>query len=305
MLPEGSGDLAVAFEQLKAKLQQEGLFEQEHKKPLPRHPEKIALITSSAGAAVHDMIRILRRRYPVAKVILLPVRVQGVEAPPEIAGAIRYANRWKVADLIITGRGGGSIEDLWAFNDERVARAIYESEIPVISAVGHEPDVTIADYVADIRASTPSNAAELAVPDQAELLRWLNSVKSSMEQDQLERLAFLRKQITALAEKRVMTNQLAYVQDRRMELLHLQQRLGDLSEISLGQKKQRFSMVAASLDAMSPLKVLGRGYAIAQKENGEIIKGYQDIAAGDKVTVTLGKGGFAATVDSPLKEAHK
>ena len=222
MLPEGSGDLAVAFEQLKAKLQQEGLFEQEHKKPLPRHPEKIALITSSAGAAVHDMIRILRRRYPVAKVILLPVRVQGVEAPPEIAGAIRYANRWKVADLIITGRGGGSIEDLWAFNDERVARAIYESEIPVISAVGHEPDVTIADYVADIRASTPSNAAELAVPDQAELLRWLNSVKSSMEQDQLERLAFLRKQITALAEKRVMTNQLAYVQDRRMELLHLQ-----------------------------------------------------------------------------------
>ena len=304
MLPEGAGDLAVAFEQLKAKLQQEGLFEQEHKKPLPRYPEKIALITSSAGAAVHDMIRILRRRYPVAKVVLLPVRVQGVEAPPEIAGAIRYANRWKVADLIITGRGGGSIEDLWAFNDERVARAIYESEIPVISAVGHEPDVTIADYVADVRASTPSNAAELAVPDQAELLRWLNSVKSGMEQDQLERLAALRKQVTAFAEKRVMTNQLAYVQDRRMDLVHAQQRLGDLAEITLNQKRRSFSVLAAALDAMSPLKVLGRGYAIAQKETGEIIKGYRDVAKGDRVSVTLGEGGFTAIVDSTLKEAH-
>lgn len=305
MLPEGTGDLAVAFEQLKAKLQQEGLFEQEHKKPLPEYPERIALITSSAGAAVHDMIRILRRRYPVAKVVLLPVRVQGVEAPLEIAGAIRYANRWAVADLIITGRGGGSIEDLWAFNDERVARAIYESEIPVISAVGHEPDVTIADYVADVRASTPSNAAELAVPDKGELLRWLYNVKSNMEQTQLDYLGALRKQITDLAGKRVMTNQLAYVQDRRMELLHAQQRLGDLSEIALSQKRQNFSVLAAALDAMSPLKVLGRGYAIAQKEDGEIIKGYQDIAKGDQVLITLGEGGFTATVDSPLKEAQK
>ena len=173
MTPEGAGDLAVAFEQLKARLYAEGLFDPAHKKPLPPYPEKIAIVTSSAGAAVHDMIRILRRRYPIAKVILLPVRVQGAEAPPEIAGAIRYANRWKVGDLIITGRGGGSMEDLWAFNDERVARAIYDCETPVISAVGHEPDVTISDFVADARASTPSNAAEIAVPDQVELLRWL------------------------------------------------------------------------------------------------------------------------------------
>ena len=136
LIPEGAGDLALAFEQLKAKLYAEGLFDPEHKKPLPTYPEKIAIITSSAGAVVHDMIRILRRRYPLAKVILLPVRVQGAEAPPEIVGAIRYANRWRIADLIITGRGGGSMEDLWAFNDEQVARAIYESELPVISAVG-------------------------------------------------------------------------------------------------------------------------------------------------------------------------
>ena len=175
IMPEGTGDLQIAFEQLKEKLSAEGLFDEAHKKPLPAFPEKIAIITSSAGAAVHDMIRILGRRWPMTKVLLLPVRVQGVEAPPESAGAIRYANEFHVADLIITGRGGGSIEDLWAFNDERVARAIYESEIPVISAVGHEPDVTIADYVADRRASTPSNAAEIAVPDMAEIEELLRS----------------------------------------------------------------------------------------------------------------------------------
>ena len=171
---EGAGDLHVAFEQLKDKLSQEGLFDPAHKKPLPRYPRTIAIITSSAGAAVHDMIRILNTRWPLTEVKLLPVRVQGAEAPPEIVGALRYANRWKVADVIITGRGGGSIEDLWAFNDERVARAIYDSEIPVISAVGHEPDVTIAAYVAAARASPPSHAAEIAVPDQRELRRRLS-----------------------------------------------------------------------------------------------------------------------------------
>ena len=192
MTPEGVGDLAVAFEQLKAKLYAEGLFDPAHKKPLPAYPEKIAIVTSSAGAAVHDMIRILRRRYPIAKVILLPVRVQGVEAPPEIAGAIRYADKWKIGDVIITGRGGGSMEDLWAFNDERVARAIYGSETPVISAVGHEPDVTISDFVADARASTPSNAAEIAVPDQMELRRWLRGAEERMGQSEAARLEVLR-----------------------------------------------------------------------------------------------------------------
>ena len=171
-----------ACEQLKEKLYREGLFDESHKKPLPAYPRRIAVVTSSAGAAVHDMIRILRRRYPIAKVLLLPVRVQGAEAPPEIVGAIRYANRWRLADVLITGRGGGSLEDLWAFNDERVARAIYDSEIPVISAVGHEPDVTISDFVADRRASTPSNAAEIAVPDMAELLRALAGSEERMAQ---------------------------------------------------------------------------------------------------------------------------
>ena len=188
LTPEGAGDLAVAFEQLKAKLYAEGLFDPAHKKPLPPYPERIAIVTSSAGAAVHDMIRILRRRYPLAKVVLLPVRVQGAEAPPEIAGAIRYANRWRVGDVIITGRGGGSMEDLWAFNDERVARAIYDSELPVISAVGHEPDVTISDFVADARASTPSNAAEIVVPDQEALKQWLTGAVSRLERSETARL---------------------------------------------------------------------------------------------------------------------
>ncbi len=297
MTPEGAGDLAVAFEQLKAKLYAEGLFDQAHKKPLPAYPERIAVITSGAGAAVHDMIRILRRRYPLAKVIVLPVRVQGPEAPPEIVGAIRYANRWRVADLIITGRGGGSMEDLWAFNDERVARAIYESELPVISAVGHEPDVTISDFVADARASTPSNAAEIAVPDREELLRWLRGTEERMAQSQTARIDSLRRRLETVAEKRCMTDQLAYLQDRRMELLHLQQRLGDLSAASLGRKRQRFAALAASLDAMSPLKVLGRGYAMARSEEGTILKSYRDTAPGDRVEVTLGEGGFACTVE--------
>ena len=305
LTPEGAGDLAVAFEQLKAKLHAEGLFDPEHKKPLPAYPERIAVITSAAGAAVHDMIRILRRRYPLAKVILLPVRVQGAEAPPEIVGAIRYANRWKVADLIITGRGGGSMEDLWAFNDERVARAIYESELPVISAVGHEPDVTIADYVADARASTPSNAAEIAVPDQEELRRWLLGAEERLVQSELQRLERLRQKLDTLAGKRVMTDQLAYVQDKRMELVHVQQRLGDLAGIFLGQKKQQFAALAASLDAMSPLKVLGRGYAMVQNENGQILKSYRDVESGERVNVTLGEGGFSCTVEEPLKEERR
>ena len=297
LTPEGAGDLALAFEQLKAKLHAEGLFDPDHKKPLPRYPEKIAIITSSAGAAVHDMIRILRRRYPFAKVILLPVRVQGAEAPPEIVGAIRYANRWRVADLIITGRGGGSMEDLWAFNDERVARAIYESELPVISAVGHEPDVTIADFVADARASTPSNAAEIAVPDREELLRWLGDAQERLEQSQMAQLAYLRQKLKTLAEKRVMTDQLAYVQDKRMELIHVQQRLGDLGGVLLSRKRQRFGELAAGLDAMSPLKVLGRGYAMAQSGDGSILKSYRDVTAGDRISVTLGEGGFTAAVE--------
>ena len=297
--PLGAGDLAVAFEQLKAKLQAEGLFDPAHKKPLPAYPERIAVVTSAAGAAVHDMIRILRRRYPLAKVILLPVRVQGAEAPPEIAGAIRYADRWHIGDVIITGRGGGSMEDLWAFNDERVARAIYDCKTPIISAVGHEPDVTISDFVADARASTPSNAAEIAVPDRMDLTRQLRDMQVRLEQSQIARLESLRRWLETLADKRCLRDHGAYIQDKRMALVHLQQRLGDLAGAQLGRKRQRFSALAASLDALSPLAVLGRGYAVARNEQGTILKSWQDVTAGDMVRVTLGEGGFSARVLEP------
>lgn len=295
--PDGVGELYVAFEQLKEKLRQEGLFDSDHKKPLPLYPRRIAIVTSSAGAAVHDMIRILRRRYPIAKVLLLPVRVQGVEAPPEIVSAIRYANRWQLADVLIVGRGGGSIEDLWAFNDERVARAIYASEIPVISAVGHEPDVTIADFVADWRASTPSNAAEIAVPDQAELLKTLSGAARVMAQGTLSLLEKREERLKALSAKRVMTDPMAFVEDRRMQLDSVQQRLGLTAHRKLGAQQQRFAALAASLDALSPLKVLGRGYAIAQTADGTVLRTSRQVNNGDRIHVTLGQGALDCRVE--------
>ncbi|MBQ9392738.1 MAG: exodeoxyribonuclease VII large subunit, partial [Oscillospiraceae bacterium] len=297
LIPEGLGDLHVAFEQLKAKLQQEGLFDESHKKPLPLYPRRIAIVTSSAGAAVHDMIRILRRRYPIAKVLLLPVRVQGAEAPPEIVGAIRYANRYRLADVLITGRGGGSLEDLWAFNDERVARAIFDSEIPVISAVGHEPDVTISDYVADRRASTPSNAAEIAVPDMAEVLRWLQDASARMTQSTLHLLEQQDKRLSALADKRVMTDPTAFLQDRQLQLDLLRRRLSAAGQGVLAGHQQRFARLAAALDALSPLKVLGRGYAMAQTAQGEVLRSSEQVQAGDKIRVRLGQGSLDCTVD--------
>jgi exodeoxyribonuclease VII large subunit len=303
--PEGVGDLYVAFEQLKAKLLAEGLFDESHKKPLPRYPQKIAVITSSAGAAVHDMIRILRRRYPLSEVLLLPVRVQGAEAPAEIAGAIRYANRWNIADLIITGRGGGSMEDLWAFNDERVARAIFDSALPVISAVGHEPDVTISDFVADARASTPSNAAEIAVPDQAELLRMLQGCAARMAQAETGRLHEYRQRVHTLAGKRVLLDQRAYLEDKRMLLAHLQQRLGDLGGQTLSLRREKFAALAAALDAMSPLKVLGRGYAVARTQDGGVIKSCKDVSVGDKIDVALGRGSLSCTVDAVSEKKER
>ncbi len=298
LTPDGVGDLHVAFEQLKEKLYQEGLFDESHKKPLPPYPRRIAIVTSSAGAAVHDMIRILRRRYPIAKVLLLPVRVQGVEAPPEIVGAIRYANRWRLADVLITGRGGGSLEDLWAFNDERVARAIYESEIPVISAVGHEPDVTIADFVADRRASTPSNAAEIAVPDMTELLRYLQGAEGSMTNSMLNLLDRQDKRLSELENKRVLTDPMAFLQDRRLQLDFVHQKLAMTAKERVDTEMRRFTRLTASLDALSPLKVLGRGYSLAQRENGGILLDSSQVLPGERIRLQLAHGSLGCKVET-------
>lgn len=294
---QGVGDLHVAFEQLKEALGKEGLFDPAHKKPLPKYPRRIAIITSSAGAAVHDMLRILKARWPMSEVVLLPVRVQGAEAPAEIAGALRYANKWKVADLIITGRGGGSIENLWAFNDERVARAIYASDLPVISAVGHEPDVTISDFVADARASTPSNAAEIAVPEQKELRRRLDTLSARMEQSAQKRVKALRERCEALARSRVLRDPMAFIDDKRLLLDYTQRKLSALAQAQTAQRAQRFASFAASLDALSPLKVLGRGYAVARDENGTILRAAEEARVGEKIEVLLGQGSLMCTVD--------
>ena len=300
--PDGVGDLSVAYEQLKEKLRLEGLFDEAHKKPLPLYPQRIAIVTSPAGAAVHDMIRILRRRYPIAKVLLLPVRVQGTEAPAEIAGAIRYANRHRLADVLITGRGGGSLEDLWAFNDERVARAIYDSEIPVISAVGHEPDVAISDFVADRRASTPSNAAEIAVPDMAELLRWLDGAEGRMARGMTRQLDTARERLDGLAGKRVLTDPLALVADKGMQLDHVQHRLAAAMRAVTDRENGRFAALAASLDALSPLRVLGRGYALAQTEDGTILRSAAQTAAGERIRVRLAQGQLVCDVAEAKEE---
>ena len=300
--PDGVGDLSVAYEQLKEKLRLEGLFDEAHKKPLPPYPQRIAIVTSPAGAAIHDMIRILRRRYPIAKVLLLPVRVQGTEAPAEIAGAIRYANRHQLADVLITGRGGGSLEDLWAFNDERVARAIYDSEIPVISAVGHEPDVAISDFVADRRASTPSNAAEIAVPDMAELLRWLDGAEMRMARGVTQQLGAARERLDTLAQKRVLTDPMALVADKGMQLDHVQHRLAAAMRAVTDRENGRFAALAASLDALSPLRVLGRGYALAQTEDGTVLRSAAQTAAGERIHVRLAQGQLVCDV-AETKEA--
>ena len=290
MTPEGMGDLQIAFEQLKAKLAAEGLFDPAHKKALPAIPGRIAIITSSAGAAIHDMIRILARRWPMAKILLLPVRVQGVEAPPEIAGAIHYANEFQLADLIITGRGGGSIEDLWAFNDERVARAIFASQIPVISAVGHEPDVTISDYVADRRASTPSNAAEIAVPDCLEVEEILRSYEIRGGQALRKRLQQLRERLQNYADKRVLTDPAASIDNRRITLDHTRSRLCAAQERIVFGKKQRYVQLASSLDAMSPLRVLSRGYAVASDPQGQTLRSARQLRCGDTLRLRFADG---------------
>lgn len=294
---DGVGDLHAAFEQLKAKLAAQGLFDPSHKKPLPRYPGTIGIVTSSAGAAIHDMLRILRKRYPLTKAVLLPVRVQGAEAPGEIAAAIAYANRHKLADLLIVGRGGGSIEDLWAFNDELVAHAIYNSQIPVISAVGHEPDVTISDFVADLRAATPSNAAELAVPDQDALRQTLDSMSTAMATAVLKQLKVSRQHLSVLCASPTLKDPKRYIQQRRNTLQLASTRLQAAQQKSVAAKKQHFISLTAKLDAMSPLKVLTRGYAMVQTPAGQVVRSVMQTAPNEKINISVSDGTITATIN--------
>ena len=296
LVMDGIGDLYAAFEQLKTKLSAQGLFDQAHKKPLPQYPGTIGIVTSSAGAAVHDMLRILRKRYPLTKVRLLPVRVQGAEAPAEIAGAIAYANRWHLADLLIVGRGGGSMEDLWCFNDELVARAIYDSRIPVISAVGHEPDVTISDFVADLRAATPSNAAELAVPDRDALRQTLDELQNSMAVAMAARIRREGERLTQLSGRPVLKSPLASFESRKKALELLESRMVSAQSRNVARSRQRFVAQVSKLDAMSPLKVLTRGYAMVAKEDGTIVRRVSDVKPKEPIAVRVSDGTIVASV---------
>ena len=303
MMPDGVGELAFAFERLKERLHREGLFDPARKKPLPAYPHTIALVTSPAGAAVRDMIRILGARWPMAKVLVVPVRVQGEGAAQEIVQALDLVNACRMAEVIITGRGGGSMEDLWAFNEETVARAIARSEIPVISAVGHEPDVTIADFVADLRASTPSNGAERAVPHQGEvrdtLAHWDARLQRAMDQTLQRR----REQLDRARSSPFLQSPLRSIQEKRLLLDYQQQRLVHGMERNLQTGREQTARLAASLEALSPFRVLSRGYSIAQKEDGTVLSSIQQVSVGEALSLRLADGQVTCTATG--KEKHR
>ncbi len=301
MQPDGVGALYVAFEQLKNQLLKEGLFAKELKKPLPRYPRRVALVTSPTGAAVRDMIRILNRRFPACEVLVCPVRVQGEGAAQEIAAMLGYVDSHRLADVIITGRGGGSIEDLWAFNEEVVARAIFACKTPVISAVGHEPDVTISDFVADVRAATPSNAAELAVCDAAELRVGLRNVQNRITRIAMQQISERRAKLDAIASKRILSSPYEYLNERNLLLSILEQRINSALSRLLAEKRKQYAALSASLDALSPLKVLARGYSMVQGPSG-VVKSAGDIARGDRLSVRFADGKAECVVQAVEKE---
>ena len=289
MQPDGIGALNLAFEQLKNKLSSEGLFDEEHKKPLPPYPKKIGVITSPTGAAVQDIFRILKRRYPLGEIVMCPVLVQGENAASQLTAAVERFNKLKCADVIIIGRGGGSIEDLWAFNDEKLARAVYNSEIPVVSAVGHETDFTICDFVADVRASTPSAAAELVSPE-------IESMKSDVLYYQKKlydlitsKISFEKQRLEHLSKSKVLSSPLETVHNRNMKLDMLTARMKTAYTTILSEKQRKFASLNAKLDALSPLKILSRGYSIAEKDNA-VIKSVNSVNVDDIITVRLFDG---------------
>lgn len=303
MQPDGVGDLYVAFEQLKARLQSEGLFASEHKKPIPVMPSRIAVVTSASGAAVRDIIRVLGKRWPLSKVIVLPVRVQGEEASREIAAAIRYANRWKVADLIIAGRGGGSMEDLWAFNEEVTARAVYDSEIPVISAVGHEPDFTIADFTADRRAATPSNAAELAVPEREKVLESLAVTQLRADRAVRRILDSGARRLESLSSRPIMESPMAFIDQRRLDVDRFAERMDAAERHILSENRQKYIRLVSALEALSPLRVLARGYSVVTLPDGTVVRRSEQAAPGSLLRVRLSEGALNCRVENRTEES--
>lgn len=295
MQPDGVGALNLAYEQLKEKLQNEGLFNADLKKPIPQFPQKIGVMTAPDGAAVRDIFSVLKRRYPVAEIVFCPVAVQGATAAPEIAKAIKLFNEKNAADVLIVGRGGGSLEDLWAFNEEVVARAIFESQIPVISAVGHETDFTIADFVADLRAPTPSAAAELAVPDIFELKSDLLGLKQHLSVLMRNKIYTEKEKIENFEKQITILNPSNKIKNSRQELSNFYEKVVNLMTLKMNDEKAKISLLSSKLNALSPLEVLSRGYSISYK-NEMPIKSVNDVNTGDNIKIRVADGEFFAEV---------
>ena len=295
MQPDGVGALNIAFEQLKKKLEAEGLFRQEHKKPLPEFPQKIGVVTSSTGAAVQDIFNVLKRRFPVAEVVLRPCQVQGEGAAEDIAKAIYEFNKLNAADVLIVGRGGGSIEDLWAFNEEIVARAVFASRIPVISAVGHETDYTICDFVADLRAPTPSAAAECAVPDIFELKANLVSLRQHIISLTRNKMNIERSSLSSFEKRLALRDPVTNINEQRKDLVYLTEKLSILTNSILEDNKSKISALAGKLDALSPLSVISRGYALVEKDEKPVTK-VKDLKKDDVISIKLLDGQVKARI---------
>lgn len=286
----GQGDISVQFEQIKKKLADEGLFDEENKRPIPKFPENIAVVTSDTGAAVQDIMNILSRRYPRARVVMCPVAVQGELAAPDMIKTLERIYALDNIDLIIIGRGGGSIEDLWAFNNEALARKIYESPVPVISAVGHETDFTICDFVADLRAPTPSAAAELAVPDSAELKSIIEKLQSNMCSQLRAKYNYCAARFDAVISSNIFKKPMEALVFNRYEYLDkLSEKIFSLTDNKINDSEKKFSLLLSVLETLSPLKVINRGYAVAQS-NGEIVKSIAQIETGDSLSLKLKDG---------------
>lgn len=296
MQPDGVGALNLAYEQLKEKLQKEGLFSEHHKKPLPPYPEKVGVITSPTGAAVRDIINVLGRRFPYAEIVFCPVLVQGDGAHLQLTDAVNMFNSERAADVIIIGRGGGSIEDLWEFNDEGLARAVYNSEIPVISAVGHETDFTICDFVADMRAPTPSAAAELAVPDANELQYALSALKNRMFLNVSSGIADRRSRLEYLTSKGALKSPDEMLSNRSQRLDTAFSKMLSSYENRIGGKKVEFISAATALSKLDPMSVLMRGFAFVSDKNGKNVYSSQALAKGDKINVRFHDGSAACEV---------
>ncbi len=305
MEPDGVGALYIAYEQLKKKLEAEGLFDRSKKKPIPKIPTRIGIITSPTGAAIRDIINILGRRFPLCKPILYPSLVQGDGAPTQIIAGIDHFNEQKNVDVIIVGRGGGSLEDLWAFNNEELCRKVAASEIPIISAVGHETDFTLCDFAASVRAPTPSAAAELAVPESAELKRKICNVQTRMELLCTQRIKLSREKLSSLASSRALTTPMNFIDDKRMMLSMAEEKLAARMEKVLERKKALLGATTAKLDALNPLAVVSRGYSAVFDDDGKLIKSVEQAKVGQTVSFMLTDGKISAEVKTVEREERK